>query len=200
MNPDSPLGTTGVGTDDDSVLPIGDLLLDIAHHAWFRPQVVDWNVEEALDLRSVQVHCDNVVRSSHRQEVCDESTPPLSAKTLLHRAPLLVHSLCRDWRPRLVLLVLPGIWVARDDGRDSLGRSCPARWTEVRCFPASHSLSSPEIMMSSSIKWSLIRGGLGDCRMKTSSSRTDEWIWTEVSSDRNFETWHGVRAIPSLRV
>lgn len=54
--------------------------------------------------------------------------------------------------------------------------------------------------MSSSIKWSLIRGGLGDCRMKTSSSRTDEWIWTEVSSDRNFETWHGVRAMPSLQI
>jgi hypothetical protein len=27
-----------------------------------------------LDLRSVQVHGDHVVCSSHRQEVCDEST------------------------------------------------------------------------------------------------------------------------------
>ncbi len=34
--------------------------------------------------------------------------------------------------------------------------------------------------------------------MKTSSSRTEEWIWTLVSSERNFETWHAVSWIPSL--
>jgi hypothetical protein len=43
-----------------------------------------------------------------------------------------------------------------------------------------------------------MEGGLGDWRMKTSSSRTDEWIWTEVSSDRNLETEQGVSVIPSL--
>ncbi len=53
-------------------------------------------------------------------------------------------------------------------------------------------------MIKSSIKWSLIAGGLGDWRMKTSSSLTDEWIWTDVSSDKNLETWHGVKAIPNL--
>jgi len=36
--------------------------------------------------------------------------------------------------------------------------------------------------------------------MKTSSSRTDEWIWTEVSSDRNLETEQGVSVIPSLMI
>lgn len=36
--------------------------------------------------------------------------------------------------------------------------------------------NSPEIMINSSIRWSLIDGGLGDCRIKQSSSRTDEWI------------------------
>ena len=36
--------------------------------------------------------------------------------------------------------------------------------------------------------------------MKTSSSRTDEWIWTEVSSDRNLETEQGVSVIPSLTI
>lgn len=43
-------------------------------------------------------------------------------------------------------------------------------------------------------------GGLGDCRMKTSSSLTEEWIWTLVSSERNFDTWQGVSAMPSLLV
>jgi hypothetical protein len=35
--------------------------------------------------------------------------------------------------------------------------------------------------------------------MKTSSSRTELWICTDVSSERNLETWHGVRGIPRLR-
>lgn len=41
-------------------------------------------------------------------------------------------------------------------------------------------------------------GGEGDWMMNTSSSRTEEWIWTEVSNERNFETEHGVRGMPSL--
>jgi hypothetical protein len=43
-----------------------------------------------------------------------------------------------------------------------------------------------------------MEGGLGDWMMKTSSSRTDEWMWTDVSSEENFETEHGVRGIPNL--
>ncbi len=35
--------------------------------------------------------------------------------------------------------------------------------------------------------------------MKTSSSRTEAWIWTEVSRAENLETWHGVRGIPRLK-
>jgi len=46
----------------------------------------------------------------------------------------------------------------------------------------------PDIMIRSSMRWSLMAGGDGDCRMKTSSSRTDEWICTLVSRERNFET------------
>lgn len=49
------------------------------------------------------------------------------------------------------------------------------------------------------MRWSLIAGGEGDWMMKTSSSRTEEWICTEVSSDRNLETEQGVRGIPSLQ-
>jgi hypothetical protein len=41
-------------------------------------------------------------------------------------------------------------------------------------------------------------GGLGLCRIKTSSSLTELWIWTDVSSERNFDTWHGVSWMPSL--
>lgn len=53
-------------------------------------------------------------------------------------------------------------------------------------------------MIKSSIKWSLMLGGLGDCRMKTSSSRTEEWICTLVSRAENLETWQGVSGMPSL--
>lgn len=55
-----------------------------------------------------------------------------------------------------------------------------------------------EIITSSSIRWSLTSGGDGDWMMKTSSSRTDWWICTEVSSERNLETWQGVRGMPRL--
>jgi hypothetical protein len=53
--------------------------------------------------------------------------------------------------------------------------------------------------MSSSMRWSLIAGGLGLWMMNTSSSRTELWICTDVSSERNLETWHGVRGMPRLR-
>jgi hypothetical protein len=43
-----------------------------------------------------------------------------------------------------------------------------------------------------------MEGGLGDWMIKTSSSRTDEWMWTDVSSEENFETEQGVRGIPNL--
>jgi hypothetical protein len=40
-------------------------LLYIRHERGFGKEVVDGNVEEALDLRGVEVHGDNVVGTSH---------------------------------------------------------------------------------------------------------------------------------------
>lgn len=70
---DSPLGSTSIGTDDNGILPIRDLLLDVSHHDWFRIQVIDGDIEETLYLRSVQVECDDMVGTSDGKEVGDES-------------------------------------------------------------------------------------------------------------------------------
>lgn len=70
-------------------------------HARFGPEVVDGNLEEALDLAGVEVHSDDVVTSGDLEHVGDE--------------------LGRDGRPRLVLAVHAGVREARDDGRDPAG-------------------------------------------------------------------------------
>jgi hypothetical protein len=69
---DLPLGTTCVGTDDDGVLPPRDLLLDICRENGFREQVVDGYIEESLNLRSVQVECNDVVCTSDSEQVGHE--------------------------------------------------------------------------------------------------------------------------------
>jgi hypothetical protein len=45
---------------------------NLPNHARLRPQVVNWHLEESLDLRCVQVHGDNVVASCDLQHVGDE--------------------------------------------------------------------------------------------------------------------------------
>lgn len=69
---DLPLGTTCVGTDDDGVLPSRDLLLDICREDWFGEQVVDGDIKESLDLRSVQVEGNDVVCTSDSEQVGHE--------------------------------------------------------------------------------------------------------------------------------
>ena len=69
----SPLRAARVGTDDHRVLPVRDLLLDVGHHARFAPQVVDRDIEEALNLTRMKVERDDVVRSGDREEIGDES-------------------------------------------------------------------------------------------------------------------------------
>ena len=68
---DQPLGTAGVGRDDDGVLPVGYVVHDPLDDGRLGEQVVDGYVEEALNLRGVQVHGDYVVGACHAQHVGD---------------------------------------------------------------------------------------------------------------------------------
>lgn len=75
------------------------MLPDPLQHAGLSVQVVDGNVEEALDLTGVKIHGDDVV----------------AAGSLKHVG----HELGGDRRTTLVLLVLARIWEVGDDGRDA---------------------------------------------------------------------------------
>lgn len=54
------LGTTSIRRHDDAVLNV-QVLADPAKHRGLGVKVVDGHVEEALDLRCVEVHGDDVV-------------------------------------------------------------------------------------------------------------------------------------------
>jgi hypothetical protein len=74
-----PLGTTCVWTDDDGVFPSWDFLLDVGSEDGFREEIVDWDIEESLDLRSVQVESNDVVGSGDGEQVRDKSGCKLDA-------------------------------------------------------------------------------------------------------------------------
>ena len=88
------LCAASVRTDDHAVVGAAvlgdDLLLDVLLQHVPSVEVVHWDVEEALVLRVVQVHGDDVVCASAGQEVCNEST------SLSH--PHLVSTLDRELR------------------------------------------------------------------------------------------------------
>lgn len=67
------LGTSSVGRDDDPVPPAVDLGLDVPDHGHLGQEVVTGDIEEPLDLRSVQVHRDDVVTPGDGEQVGDES-------------------------------------------------------------------------------------------------------------------------------
>lgn len=71
-------GTAGVrGHDDAAFLPtVGghDLVFDVFREEVSAVEVVDGNVEKALVLGIVQVHCYDVVCASAGEEVGDEGT------------------------------------------------------------------------------------------------------------------------------
>lgn len=64
-----PLSAARVRRHDHAILPAGDILAYPFVDGRLCQQVVHGNVEEALNLRSVQVHGDDVVGSRHRQHV-----------------------------------------------------------------------------------------------------------------------------------
>ncbi|GMR41166.1 hypothetical protein PMAYCL1PPCAC_11361, partial [Pristionchus mayeri] len=96
------LGSSCIGRHDHGALPVGNALLDVLEDGRLGVQVVDGNVEEALDLRGVQVHRDDVVGASHREHVS--------------------HQLGGYGRTRLVLLVLAGVREAGNHRGHSAGR------------------------------------------------------------------------------
>lgn len=76
----SSLCPAGVWADYDTFLSVAidfgvsvgfveEVLADPFDAVWFGVEVVDWDVEEALDLRGVEVHCDNVVATSGLEHV-----------------------------------------------------------------------------------------------------------------------------------
>lgn len=68
------LCTACIWTDDNCVFEVGDVLLNVSLKERLAVEVVDGDVEEALVLRVVKVHGDDVVRSSAGKQVCDEGT------------------------------------------------------------------------------------------------------------------------------
>ena len=95
------LGSTGVWTDDHTVLDI-EVLANPAEGRWLSVKVVDWYVEEALDLTGMEIHRDYMVAASGLKHVR--------------------HEFGRDWSARLVFLVLTSVWEVGQDGGDSTGR------------------------------------------------------------------------------
>jgi hypothetical protein len=87
-------GTTSIRTDDDGVLVLRNVELDILAQEVFAVQVVNGDVEEALVLRVVEVHCDDVIGASAGKKIGDKSTSLCD--------PLLVTSLGLEVRRSLV--------------------------------------------------------------------------------------------------
>lgn len=95
-----PLSTTGVRADNDAVANV-QVLTDPLQDARLGVQVVDGDIEEALDLASVQVHSDDVVAASGLEHVG--------------------HELSGDRSTTLVLLILAGVGEVGDNGGDTAG-------------------------------------------------------------------------------
>ncbi len=95
------LGSTRIWRNDNAVLDI-EVLSDPSEGRWLGIEVVNWDVEEALNLGSVKVHGDNVVAAGGLEHICDQ--------------------LGRDWSAGLVFLVLARVWEVWNDGGDATGR------------------------------------------------------------------------------
>lgn len=76
-----------------------EILADPFHAARFGVEVVDWDVEEALDLRGVEVHRDDMVAAGGLEHVG--------------------HKLGCDRSAGLVFLVLSGVGKVGENGGDS---------------------------------------------------------------------------------
>jgi hypothetical protein len=98
----STLGATSVGGNDHAVFHV-KVLSDPTKDGGLCVKVVDWDIEEALNLRSMEVHGDDMVASRNLEHVCDQFGTDRSS--------------------RLVLLVLARVRKAGDNSSDTSGRS-----------------------------------------------------------------------------
>ena len=96
-----------VGRDDDDLVVAEPFLLEVVAEHRHRHQVVDRDVEEALNLRGVQVHRDDAPRAGDLEHVRDD--------------------LGRDRLAAFGLLVLLGVPVIWNDRRDARGRRAAQR-------------------------------------------------------------------------
>lgn len=97
----SSLGTAGVRRDNDTVLDL-EVVADPAEGAGLGVEVVDRDIEEALDLRGVEIHSDDMVAASGLKHVS--------------------HQTGSDGSARFVLLVLASVGEVGQDGGDAAGR------------------------------------------------------------------------------
>ena len=110
----APFRPAGIGTDYDRILPSIDMLFDICYHQRLRPEIVNWNVEETLNLTSMQVHSNDMIAARHGDHVR--------------------HKFSGDRSARLFFLVHPRVRKARYDGRYSACRCGSARRDEDEKF------------------------------------------------------------------
>ena len=96
-----PLGTTSIWADNDTVADV-EVLPDPLKHAGLGVEVVDRDVEEALDLTGVKIHGNDVVAASSLEHVG--------------------HELGGNGSTALVLLILAGVGEVGDNSRDAAGR------------------------------------------------------------------------------
>ena len=100
--PDRPLDAPFVGADDRRCpRPRGRHGQEVLVEHRRRVEVIDRNVEKALDLGGVQVHRQHAVGPGPGDQVG--------------------HQLGRDRHPAFVLAILPGVAEIRDHRRDPLG-------------------------------------------------------------------------------
>ncbi len=66
--------TACIGTYDDAVSKVWDVVLDVLLKQWASVQIVDGNIEKALVLRIVQIHRDDVISSSAGEKISHKGT------------------------------------------------------------------------------------------------------------------------------
>jgi hypothetical protein len=100
-----PFSTSSIRTNDNAVFNI-EIFADPPQRTRLRVQVVDWDIEEALNLTGVKVHRNYVIASCHLEHIG--------------------HELGGDRRSGLVFLVLTSIWKVRDHCGYAACRCCLA--------------------------------------------------------------------------
>ena len=98
----------GIWCDRDEMEQLRDRKIsEVLDQDRSRVEMIEWNIEEPLDLRRMQIHSQHTIGSCRRDQVSDQ--------------------LRRDRDPRLVLPVLPRISEVRQNRGNPLGTRAPSR-------------------------------------------------------------------------